>query len=77
MTDTIIHHINISYDETDERVRKFIDYLKSEKRKQEMEGYYGSARASNPAEKYVLAFGHEFSFVCDGSHRCVLKLRGT
>ena len=77
MTDTTIHSISVTYDQDDVRVRDFVSYLKSEKRKKEMLGYYGSAKEMNPQEKYVMAFGHEFSFSCNSNHKCILKLRGT
>jgi hypothetical protein len=77
MTDTTIHHVNVAYDETDSRVREFVTYLKNEKRAKEMAGYYGSSKEASPREKYILAFGHEFSFSCDDRHICTLKLRGT
>lgn len=76
MTDITIHSIRVSYEETDERVRKFVSYLKNEKRKNEMLGYYGSAKEIYPEEKYIVAFGDEYSLVCDNNHKCVLKLRG-
>lgn len=77
MTDTVIHSIRVSYDQTDERVRNLVTYLKNDNRKDEMLGYYNSAKEINPEEKYIVLFGNEFSLVCDSSHKCVLKLRGT
>jgi hypothetical protein len=76
MTDTVIHSIRVSYDETDERVRNFVSYLKSEKRNNDMLAYYRSAKEIYPEEKFVVLSDNEFSISCDNNHRCVLKLRG-
>jgi len=74
MTDITIHSIMVSYDQDDERVRQFINYLKN--KKEEMLAYYRSAKEIHPEEKYILILGNEYSLVCDSSHKCVLKLRG-
>ncbi|MEJ0001835.1 MAG: hypothetical protein WDN09_01450 [bacterium] len=76
MTEATIHHVRVTYDDSDPRVRDFVAYLKDEKRDAEMRGYYGSAREIFPGEKYIMAAGNEFSFSCNERHICTLKLRG-
>jgi hypothetical protein len=78
MTDTIIHNIRISYDEEHERVRDFIEYLKNDKRKEELRAYYEEARHRGQDNKIHLndKFGNEFTLECHGEHLCSLRLRG-
>lgn len=74
MTDVTIHSIRLSYDETDERVRSFVNFLKN--RKEEFISYHNLAKSIFPEEKYIVRGGDEFSLVCDRNHKCILKLRG-
>jgi hypothetical protein len=75
MSDTFIHNIRISYDESDERVRDFVGYLKDEKRKEEMKKYYGEARQNNKI--YINdSFNNEFTLTYVGNYNCSLGLRG-
>ena len=78
MSDAIIHNIRISYDETDDRVRNFVKYLKNEDRKEEVKSYYESARNAGSDGQIYLSdkFGNEFSLECSGEHICHLNLRG-
>ncbi|MEI6581164.1 MAG: hypothetical protein WCO07_03275 [bacterium] len=77
MSDTVIHNINISYDESHEEVRDFVNYLKSDKRKDEVKAYYEEARHS-PGNKIHLSdkFDNEFTLICEHEHVCYLRLRG-
>ncbi|HWA31962.1 MAG TPA: hypothetical protein VG694_00710 [Candidatus Paceibacterota bacterium] len=76
MTDTVIHHIRVSYDEDDPRVRSFVAYLKDDSHKDEMLGYYGSAKESHPSEKYVMKEGNDFSLSISDNGVCHIRLRG-
>lgn len=76
MTDTVVHHIRVAYDEDDDRVRAFVAHLKQEGKKAEMEGYYSSARAAQPGEKFVMVGENEFSFSVSDKGVCHIKLRG-
>lgn len=77
MSDTIIHNIRISYDESHERVIDFVKYLKDEKRKEELKSYYNEARHSENNKIYLNdKFGNEFTLECTGEHKCDLRLRG-
>ncbi|MEI8270470.1 MAG: hypothetical protein WCG45_03810 [bacterium] len=78
MSDIIIHNIRISYDETDERVRNFVKYLKSEDRKEELRSYYNKARNEEGDGQIYLSdkSGNEFNLECTGEHICHLNLRG-
>jgi hypothetical protein len=77
MSDTVIHNIKVSYDESFQEVLDFAKYLKSEKRKDEMKSYYEEARHS-PEYKIYLSDknGNEFALICDIEHICRLGLRG-
>jgi hypothetical protein len=77
MSDTVIHNIKISYDESFQEVRDFANYLKSDKRKEEMKTYYQEARRSEGYKIYLSdKDGNEFSLICDLEHICRLELRG-
>lgn len=77
MTDITIHNIHISYDETHERVRNFINYLKDEKRKEEIKAYYEEAKHSKDNKIHLNdKLGNEFTMVRTGEHNCTLRLRG-
>lgn len=78
MSDLVIHNVNVSYDESDERVRNFVQYLKSYDRTEEMRKYYGEVKSS--VDKTINLsdqFGNEFTLEYLGGHNCSLKLRGT
>jgi len=73
MTDITIRNIRISYDESDERVRSFIDYLKNEKRKEELKAYYKEAQHSEDNRIYLNdKLGNEFTLESIGEHLCTL-----
>ncbi len=78
MSDITIHNIHISYDETDDRVRDFVKYLKGEGRREEFRAYYEKARSSGKDGQIYLSdqFSNEFSLECMGEHICRLGLRG-
>lgn len=77
MSDLVIHNVNISYDESDERVRNFIVYLKNPDRKEEMRKYYEQARQNLEHKAYLTdKLGNEFTLVCGDGHNCTLRLRG-
>jgi hypothetical protein len=78
MTDKTIHNIRLSYDESDERVRNFVEYLKSEARKDVVKNYYESTMSRPEKLQYINdEFGNEFILTCTNGHNCALKLRGT
>ncbi|MEK7572596.1 MAG: hypothetical protein AAB493_01935 [Patescibacteria group bacterium] len=77
MSDTTIHNIHISYDESHERVKDFVKYLKAEERKEEMKAYYEEAIHSEDNKIHLNdKLGNEFTLECTNEHRCNLKLRG-
>ena len=77
MSDTTIHNIHISYDESHGRVRDFVKYLKAEERKEEMKAYYEEACHSEDNKIHLNdKLGNEFTLECSDEHRCSLKLRG-
>lgn len=77
MSDTVIHNIKISYDESSQEVRDFANYLKSERRKDEMKSYYEQARHNEDYKLYISdKAGNEFTLICDLEHICRLQLRG-
>ena len=77
MTDIVFHNMRVSYDESHERVRDFVLYLKDEKRKEEMKAYFNEAKRS-PDGKLHLADkdGNDFTLVCTEGYNCTLRLRG-
>ena len=77
MSDTIIHNIRISYDETHERVRNFVKYLQADDRKEEMRSFYKEAHDSSDRKIHLNdKLGNEFTLECSGEHNCSLRLRG-
>jgi len=77
MSDLIIHHVNISYDESDERVRNFIQYLNSDSRKDLMMFYYKEAmKESSHSLSLNDKDGNDFTLVCSDGFNCTLSLRG-
>lgn len=77
MSDTVVHHINISFDESDERVRNFVKYLKADERKMEMEAYFNQAKQSPESKLYINdKKGNEFTLICTSGYNCNLGLRG-
>lgn len=78
MTDVILHSIRISYDETNEYVREFVDYLKKFKSKKDILAYYHNSINMPKGEIYKInRAGQDFIFICSNNHSCILKLRGT
>ena len=57
MSDIIIHNINVSYDESHERVRNFVKYLRGEERKEEMKAYYEEARRNKDNKIHLNEIG--------------------
>ncbi|MEI7810458.1 MAG: hypothetical protein WCI41_02795 [bacterium] len=77
MTDVVFHNIRVSYDESHERVRNFVTYLKDLKRKEEMTAYYDEARGHSDGKIHIDdGKGNEFTLVCRSGHNCELRLRG-
>lgn len=77
MSDTIIHNIKVSYDESHDRVKNFVEYLKNEKRREEMKAYYEEAKRSPHFKMHINdEHNNEFTLECEGDHRCDLRLRG-
>jgi len=77
MSDTVVHNIKISYDESDERVRKFVTYLKSASMKEAMKSYYNQSQASSDKKININdEDGNEFTLACNENHICTLRLRG-
>ena len=77
MSDLVIHNINVSYDESDERVRNFVKYLKIDARKQEMKDYF--EKVKNVKDKKINLndhFDNEFTLEYNGGYNCTLRLRG-
>ncbi len=77
MTDKTIHNIHVSYDESHERIRNYIEYLKSDKRKDELKGYYEEAKQKTDGKIHINdQMNNEFTLICDTNHNCTLRLRG-
>ena len=77
MSDLTVHNIHVSYDESDERVRNFVKYLKEEERKEEMKGYYREAIHSPDGRVYLSdKNGKDFTLICNVGYNCALGLRG-
>jgi hypothetical protein len=77
MSDIVIHNINVSYDESHERVRNFVEYLQGEDRKDEMKAYYEEARRSENGKLHLSdKMNNEFTLICQENHICFLRLRG-
>ncbi len=77
MSDLVIHNINVSYDESDERIRNFVKYLKSDIRKEEMKDYF--EKVKNTKDKKINindSFDNEFTLEYINGYNCFLKLRG-
>ena len=77
MSDLVVHNIRLSYDESDERVRNFIKYLKRDEMKEVMKDYYEKVK-QNPSNQIYISDKetNEFTLACDHSHNCILGLRG-
>lgn len=77
MSDLIIHHIKVSYDESDERVRSFIKHLQGDKGRDDLEKYYQEALEQKDGKLHVEdTAGNEFTFHCRSGHICSVRLRG-
>jgi hypothetical protein len=77
MSDTTIHNLNVSYDESHGRVRDFVEYLKSDNRKEEMRGFYEETKKSSDHKIHLNdKHGNEFTLECSSDHNCKLRLRG-
>jgi hypothetical protein len=77
MSDIVIHHINVSYDESHDRVKDFVKYLQADERKEEMKAYYDEARRESDNKIHLNdKFGNEFTMICTEGHNCTLRLRG-
>ena len=72
-----MHNMHVSYDESRERVRSFVSYLKDEKHKDEMKEYYEEARKHSDGKIHIEdKHGNEFTLICSSGHNCELRLRG-
>ena len=77
MSDLVIHNINISYDESHERVRDFIKYLQDDSRKEELKAYFEEAKRNSDNKMHLSdKNGNEFTLVYNGVYNCTLRLRG-
>lgn len=76
MTDTTIHEIKVSYDDAHERVRNFIEHLKSEAMREEMKAYYDEAKNNENYKIHISdKYGNEFTMEYLGDYHCRLRLR--
>lgn len=76
MKNTIIHEINISYNDSHERVNNFIEHLKSESMREEMKAYYEAAKKNYEQKIHINdKYNNEFTLEYKGDHNCVLRLR--
>ena len=77
MSDLIVYNINISYDESHERVTNFVKYLQGDERRETMKAYFDEAKRS-PENKIHLSDkdGNEFTMICNNGYNCTLRLRG-
>ena len=77
MSDLVIHNINVSYDESHERVRDFVKYLQADERREEVKAYYDEAKRSADNKIHLNdKQGNEFTLICTSEHNCTLRLRG-
>ena len=77
MSDLIIHNINVSYDESHDRIRNFVKYLKDEERREEMKAYFDEAKHSSDGKIHLNdKHGNEFTLICNNGYNCTLRLRG-
>ncbi len=77
MSDTIIHHINVSYDESDPRVTAFVKQLQHSP-PADMEACYKKSLSEKGGKFYVSdREGNEFTVVSSEGHNCRIYLRGT
>ncbi|KKQ87945.1 MAG: hypothetical protein UT09_C0007G0028 [Parcubacteria group bacterium GW2011_GWF2_38_8] len=77
MSDIVIHNIRVSYDESHERVRNFVEYLKNPDRKEELKAYYDETKSSGDHKIHLNDKNdNEFTLICDSNHNCTLRLRG-
>lgn len=77
MSDIIVKHIKITYEEGDERVRSFVKFLQSDRSDNVLTKYYQQAILEKDGILNVSdKAGNEFTFVCNNAHRCNLQLRG-
>jgi len=76
MKNIMIHEINISYDDSHERVINFIEYLKSESMKEEVKAYYEAAKNKYDQKIHINdKHDNEFTLEYKGDHNCNLRLR--
>lgn len=77
MSDIIIHHYKIIYDEGEERVRNYVKYLKAFSNEEELTKYYEECLKDKNGRVYIEdKMGNEFTFICSKGHNCYLYLRG-
>lgn len=77
MSDLVIHNINISYDESHDRVREFVKYLMHPEHKDEVKAYYEEAKRDQNHKVHLAdKSGNEFTLEYKGEHVCELRLRG-
>ncbi len=75
MSDTIIHHIKLSYDESDPRVLYFVKHLR--RTEGALLEYYEKCLKEKDGKIYISdEEGNEFTLICNPGHNCLLTLRG-
>jgi len=76
MINTIIHERNISYDETHERVRNFIEHLKEYENAEEFKGFCHEARDSEDGKVHLNdSEDNQFTLEYTGDDHFILRLR--
>lgn len=77
MSDTVVHNIKLSYDESDDRVRAYVSYLRGASAAENLKKYHDEALKSTEHKIYLSdENGNEFTFTCDQVHICHLRTRG-
>ncbi len=76
MKEISIHSLNVSYDDSHERVRNFVEYLKSGDRKEELRAYYTQAKNSANQKIHLNdRYDNEYTLEYKGDSHCYLRLR--
>ncbi len=76
MLNIVIHEINISYDDSHERIKNFIEYLKLESMREEIKAYYEAVKIDYEKKIHINdKYGNEFTLEYKGNHKCNLRLR--
>jgi len=76
MKNTTIHNIDLSYDDTHERVANFAEHFKSESRKDEFKAYCKLAKENDDYKMHLSdRDGNEFTLEYKGDGQYNLRLR--